>query len=101
MGASHHLALLIGMAHGLAGSGALTLLLAATLDGLLDSLVFLSLFGAGSTIGMVATSLLLAVPFRWAARRAGRLRGAAQALLALAGIGFGVRLALRLLDAAR
>ena len=100
MGASHHLALLIGMAHGLAGSGALTLLLATTLDGLLDGLVFLSLFGVGSTVGMVATSLLLAVPFRWAAHRSGRLLGAAQALLALAGIGFGVRLALRLLDAA-
>jgi nitrile hydratase accessory protein len=51
--------LLVGAVHGLAGSGALTALVVATLPSTTTRLGYLALFGAGSTLGMVALSGLL------------------------------------------
>jgi nitrile hydratase accessory protein len=51
--------LLVGAAHGLAGSGALTTLVVATLPSTATRLGYLALFGIGSTLGMVALSGLL------------------------------------------
>jgi nitrile hydratase accessory protein len=51
--------LLVGAVHGLAGSGALTALVVATLPSTATRLGYLALFGVGSTLGMVALSGLL------------------------------------------
>jgi nitrile hydratase accessory protein len=51
--------LLVGAVHGLAGSGALTALVVATLPSTATRLGYLTLFGVGSTLGMVALSGLL------------------------------------------
>ena len=51
--------LLVGAVHGLAGSGALTALVVATLPSTTTRLGYLVLFGIGSTLGMVALSGLL------------------------------------------
>jgi nitrile hydratase accessory protein len=51
--------LLVGAVHGLAGSGALTALVMATLPTTATRLGYLALFGVGSTLGMVALSGLL------------------------------------------
>ena len=51
--------LLVGALHGLAGSGALTALVVATLSSTAARLGYLALFGVGSTLGMVALSGLL------------------------------------------
>jgi hypothetical protein len=51
--------LLVGAVHGLAGSGTLTALVVATLPSTSTRLGYLALFGAGSTLGMVALSGLL------------------------------------------
>jgi nitrile hydratase accessory protein len=51
--------LLVGAVHGLAGSGALTALVVATLPSTTTRLGYLALFGVGSTLGMVALSGLL------------------------------------------
>jgi nitrile hydratase accessory protein len=51
--------LLVGAVHGLAGSGALTALVVATLPSTATRLGYLTLFGIGSTLGMVALSGLL------------------------------------------
>jgi high-affinity nickel-transport protein len=51
--------LLVGAVHGLAGSGALTALVVATLPSTATRLAYLTLFGIGSTLGMVAMSGLL------------------------------------------
>jgi len=51
--------LLVGAVHGLAGSGALTALVVATLPSTTTRLGYLALFGIGSTLGMVALSGLL------------------------------------------
>jgi nitrile hydratase accessory protein len=51
--------LLVGAVHGLAGSGTLTALVVATLPSTATRLGYLTLFGIGSTLGMVALSGLL------------------------------------------
>jgi|SRR6267378_4600435 len=52
----------VGAAHGLAGSGALTLVILATMPTTRDGLLYLGLFGAGSIVGMMAASVTLAIP---------------------------------------
>jgi nitrile hydratase accessory protein len=54
--------LLVGAVHGLAGSGALTALVMATIPSMAARLVYLALFGIGSTLGMAALSGLLGWP---------------------------------------
>jgi hypothetical protein len=54
--------LLVGMVHGLAGSGALTALVLTTLPTTTARLIYMALFGLGSTVGMAALSGLLGWP---------------------------------------
>ena len=56
---THARPLLVGAVHGLAGSGTLTALVVATLPSTATRLGYLTLFGIGSTLGMVALSGLL------------------------------------------
>jgi hypothetical protein len=54
--------LFVGAVHGLAGSGALTALVLATLPTTAARLTYISLFGFGSTLGMAALSGILGWP---------------------------------------
>jgi len=54
--------LLVGAVHGLAGSGALTALVLATLPTMAARITYISLFGLGSTLGMAALSGVLGWP---------------------------------------
>ena len=54
--------LVVGAVHGLAGSGALTALVVATLPSTLTRLGYLALFGIGTTVGMAVLSGLLGWP---------------------------------------
>ena len=54
--------LLVGAVHGLAGSGALTALVMATIPSMGARLIYLVLFGVGSTLGMAALSGLMGWP---------------------------------------
>jgi nitrile hydratase accessory protein len=54
--------LLVGAVHGLAGSGALTALIMATIPSMGSRLIYLLLFGVGSTVGMAALSGLMGWP---------------------------------------
>src|SRR4029453_744022 len=54
--------LLVGAVHGLAGRGALTALVMATIPSIGARLVYLLLFGVGSTLGMAALSGLMGWP---------------------------------------
>ena len=73
--------LLMGMVHGLAGSGAITLLVVSTMSSVAQGLVFLLVFGIGSILGMMLFSGLIGLPFRFTAGLSLRLnlwiRGAA------------------------
>ncbi|MGH7521787.1 MAG: hypothetical protein ACREMI_10950 [Gemmatimonadales bacterium] len=61
-----------GVAHGLAGSGAIAALLVAAVPDAASRLVYFAAFGAGTLIGMLGVSLTLAVLVRLAARRGTR-----------------------------
>ena len=67
--------LLVGAVHGLAGSGALTALVLATLPSTAARLAYMLLFGLGSTVGMAALSGALGFPLARAARYRGVARG--------------------------
>jgi high-affinity nickel-transport protein len=54
--------LLVGAVHGLAGSGALTALVLATLSSTTARITYMALFGFGSTLGMAMLSGLLGWP---------------------------------------
>jgi len=55
--------LLMGALHGLAGSGALLLLALATMPSTLRVLLYVTVFGIGSMVGMLAVSGLIGIPF--------------------------------------
>ena len=58
-----HKSYLIGLVHGLAGSGGLVVLTAATLDNVGHVLEFILIFGIGSMIGMAIIGSLMGIPF--------------------------------------
>lgn len=82
--------LLVGMVHGLAGSGALMLLVLSTIPSTAVGIAYLLIFGAGSIGGMMIMSLIVGLPFHLAVKRFTRaewlLRGAA----GLFSLGFGL-----------
>ena len=61
--------LMVGMVHGLAGSGALAAMAMATLPTITAQIVFIVLFGIGSTIGMATLSGAAGLPLARLARR--------------------------------
>ncbi len=65
--------LLMGMVHGLAGSGALTILVLGAMSSVAQGLVFLLVFGVGSILGMMLFSGLIGLPFKFTAKRSQRL----------------------------
>ncbi len=65
--------LLVGMVHGLAGSGVLILLVVSIMPSVGQGLFFLLLFGVGSILGMVDLRVLIVIPFRLTARFSLRL----------------------------
>ncbi|MDR1743082.1 MAG: sulfite exporter TauE/SafE family protein [Dysgonamonadaceae bacterium] len=59
----HKAALGVGMVHGLAGSGALVVLVLTQMKTIWDSLFYIVIFGLGSIIGMFLASALFSIPF--------------------------------------
>lgn len=55
--------LVMGLLHGLAGSGALVVLVLTSMPSPAAALAYLAVFGVGSTAGMLALSGLIGVPF--------------------------------------
>ena len=63
-----HSSFLLGLLHGLAGSGALTLLIVASVRNMLEGMWFLLVFGAGSMISMTLISACVGLPLLLSAR---------------------------------
>ncbi len=82
--------LLIGMVHGLAGSGALTILVLSSMSSVAQGLVFLLLFGVGSILGMLLFSGLIGLPFRFTRRFSLRLNLWVQGAAGLISIALGI-----------
>jgi high-affinity nickel-transport protein len=69
----------IGLAHGLAGSGALAILATAAMPTPTAAFAYLAVFGLGSVVGMVGFSLALGAPAAQMSSRAGFQRSLAAA----------------------
>lgn len=59
----HSLAYGVGLVHGLAGSGALILVVMSQIKGPVDGLIYLVIFGAGCITGMLIAAGLFSIPF--------------------------------------
>jgi hypothetical protein len=51
------------MVHGMAGSGALLLVVLSTIHSIPLGLAYIAIFGIGSILGMAGTSTLMGIPF--------------------------------------
>lgn len=71
---------LVGLLHGLAGSAALMLLVLTSIPSPVGGLVYILVFGVGSTAGMLLLSGLIGIPFAATAGRSARSQAAIQAL---------------------
>ncbi len=94
----HHAAtrpFLIGVVHGLAGSGALTVVVVSTIASPLAGLGYVAVFGAGTLVGMFVMSALVGLPFVLAARAASGISIRIQGLAAVSSVVFGVWYSLR------
>lgn len=85
-------ALFIGLMHGLAGSAALIVLALGAVQSLWLGLLYMALFGLGSTLGMALLSTVIAVPLRWSGRRFTGFHRIAQGLVSVANLSIGALL---------
>ena len=65
--------LVVGLVHGLAGSGALMLLVLSTISSPVIGTLYILVFGAGSIGGMMLMSTLIGLPFHLTANRFARV----------------------------
>ena len=82
--------LLVGAMHGLAGSAALTLLVLTQIQSVWLGLLYLALFGVGSTFGMLLMSGLIGLPFALSGRRLSSLNYGLQTAAGGLSIAFGL-----------
>lgn len=87
---------LVGSLHGLAGTGALVLLVLTTLPTVLLGWFYLGIFGLGSIAGMVLMSLVLGAPLALARRRATSLYVLLRLAAGAGSVGLGVFLCCRI-----
>ena len=81
---------LVGLLHGLAGSAALTLLVLGSIPSPIGALLYLLVFGVGSTAGMLLLSGLVGLPLALAAPGAHRLQAAIQVVAGVGSTALGV-----------
>ena len=84
---------LIGLVHGLAGSGGLALVVLPALPDRLTALVYVVLFGIGSIGGMALWSAALALPLGQLARSGSPLKRWIPAISGIVSVGCGIALA--------
>lgn len=58
----HNISFMVGLVHGIAGSGALMLLILSTIPSFLEGLYYILIFGLGSILGMSLMSFIIGVP---------------------------------------
>lgn len=81
---------LIGMMHGLAGSGALTLLVLTQISSPWIGFSYVATFGFGSIVGMLLMSGLIGLPFALTSPKLSHVHQGIQTLAAVLSIGFGI-----------
>ena len=86
--------LIVGLTHGAAGSAALTVFVAATLESRAAGIVYVLIFGLGSILGMMLLSAVISLPLAATARRLTWANRALQTAVGLISIGVGLSMAL-------
>jgi len=81
---------LIGMVHGLAGTGALMIVVIAAAPSFLAGSLYILVFGLGSIAGMLILSSLISIPFVVSARSFNAIHQGLQFLTASLSIGLGL-----------
>lgn len=89
--------ILIGAMHGLAGSGALTLLILTQIESTWQGLLYLGVFGVGSIAGMLLMSGLIGLPFALTSRNLTAVHHRLQMAAAVVSLAFGFWYAFSLL----
>ena len=79
----------VGMLHGMAGSAALMLVVLAAIPSPVGGLLYIAVFGLGSTVGMLTLSGLIALPFVLTAQWSQRANTAIRVTAALASMALG------------
>ena len=82
--------LLVGTMHGMAGSAALVVLAASSIDNPATGIAYVLLFGLGSVIGMAALSAVIAVPLTWTANSLTVANRALQTIIGTLTVGIGL-----------
>jgi hypothetical protein len=80
----------VGAVHGLAGTGALSLLVLTQINSSLLGLLYLSVFGMGSIIGMLLMSSLMGLPFVLSSRRLTGIHYSLQMAAGALSVAFGI-----------
>lgn len=88
--------LCIGMAHGLAGSAALVLVVVTASRSVLEGLAYIAVFGLGSIIGMMLIGLVLSLPMVWSLSLDRQAFLVVQGLAGLGSIGLGLSMLFRI-----
>lgn len=83
-------AYLIGLMHGAAGSAGLVVLAAAATQNVASTLVYILVFGVGSTLGMAALTYAASWPLRLAERAAERILKTVQAAMGTVAVTVGI-----------
>ncbi len=81
---------IVGAVHGLAGSGALTLLVLTQINSSLLGLLYLGVFGIGSIIGMLLMSGLIGLPFVLSSRKLNGIHYSLQLVAGVLSMAFGI-----------
>lgn len=89
---------IVGMVHGMAGSAAVALLVLATVRDAAWAFAYLTLFGAGTVLGMVIVTAMIAVPASLAISRVRNARRWLTLASGVASVVLGVMLASELTD---
>ena len=87
---SHRRSFWIGIIHGLAGSGALMILVLSTIKSVSGGIYYILLFGLGSIAAMGAITVLLSLPFMFSAARFPKLKKIMNVTTGLISVVFGV-----------
>ena len=85
----------VGMAHGLAGSAALTLLVISTTQTIWEAMIYIFIFGVGSILGMLLLGLVITVPLVWAGEGGRRALPILQGVASLCSIAVGLSMILQ------
>ena len=88
--------LVIGMAHGLAGSAALMLVVLSTVTGIGQGIGYIVVFGVGSILCMAGVGAVLSLPVIYSVTVGPRAYWMVQGLACLASIGLGVVMMVRI-----